>query len=441
MQEEGKSKVEQRHNYHVKKQQGQRYRTVHRGAYSSRHRRRRRDQRKLLLIFGVLAAIVLVISAILLVPFFQVKHKVTLEAGEELPEVSELLRWGGDDAEIVSGADTVDLHKVGDYELTVRVGKRKIKCTLSVKDTVAPKVSAQDQSAWVGDEISADRFLASVEDATSTTAAFVQEPDLGKAGTQTVKIRVTDEGGNTVETEAQLTVMEDTEPPVISGVKDLTVAVGGSISYKKDVTVTDNRDENVELTVDNSAVNLNEKGSYPVTYKAVDAAGNEATVTATVYVKAASVETATEDMVNAKADEILATIIDDSMSEYDKAKAIFWWCHEKIGYYDGTPKTNWVQGAYRGLVERRGDCYVYAMTAKCLLTRAGIKNMDIEKIPAKTMHYWNLVDLGEGWYHFDTCRRADGSYFFYATDEELMAYSKAHHNSHNYDPSKYPQIQ
>lgn len=405
-----------------------------------RERRRKRKQ-KLILGFGILAAAALIAAAVLLVPYVHVKHKMTLEAGDAFPEVADFLRWKSDDAEIVSDTGEVNLNKVGNYPVTIRLGKRRFKCTVSVQDTVAPKVEAQNQTAWIGDEIQPEQFLASVEDATSTKAEFDKPPDLSSTGTQTVKIKVTDEGGNVTEVQAELEVIEDTEPPVISGVKDLTVAEGGSVSYKKDVTVTDNRDQNVELTVDASAVNLNKKGDYEVYYKAVDSAGNETTVTATVHVKAASVETATEEMVNAKADEILATIINDSMSEYDKAKAIFWWCHDKIGYYDGTPKTNWVQGAYRGLVERKGDCYVYAMTAKCLLTRAGIKNMDIEKIPAKTMHYWNLIDLGDGWYHFDTCRRADGTYFFYTTDEELMNYSKAHHNSHNYDPSKYPEIQ
>lgn len=385
--------------------------------------------------------VVLISSLVLLLPFFHVKHKIIWEAGEEFPEISHFLRWDSDDAEIVSGADEVDLHKVGDYEVTVRLGKRRMKCMVSVKDTVAPTVSAQEQFAWVGDEIAPEAFLASVEDATATTISFDEVPDMRRVGTQTVKINVTDEGGNTTQTEAALHIIEDTEPPVISGVKDLTVAVGGSISYKKGVTVTDNRDQNVELSVDTSSVDLNKKGSYTVIYKAVDSAGNEAAATATVLVKAASAETATEALVNAKADEILASITNDSMSQYEKAKAIFFWCHEKIGYYDGTPKTNWVEGAYRGLVERKGDCYVYAMTAKCLLTRAGIKNMDIEKIPSKTMHYWNLIDLGDGWYHFDTTRRKDGTYYFYTTDEKLMAYSRSHHNSHNYDPSKYPDIQ
>ena len=71
-------------------------------------------------------------------------------------------------------------------------------------------------------------------------------------------------------------------------------------------------------------------------------------------------------------------------------------------------------------MDRQGDCYVFACTAKVLLTRAGITNMDIEKIPAKTRHYWNLVDIGDGWYHFDTTPRKDGTIFFMWDDAKLM---------------------
>ena len=56
------------------------------------------------------------------------------------------------------------------------------------------------------------------------------------------------------------------------------------------------------------------------------------------------------------------------------------------------------------------------------------------------MHYWNLIDLGDGWHHFDTCRRKDGSTFFYKTDAELMEYSLANDNSHNYNRDLYPEI-
>lgn len=406
--------------------------------------KRKNNKRKIfIIVVAVTIAVIALIgvSIYLLLPIFAVKKEVTLEAGEKVPEVSYFLRWDWPNAEIASDTSEINTGTVADYKVVIQIRGYEIKSILHVVDTVPPKVVSQNQTVFVNSEIKPENFVTSVEDATPTVVTFKEKPDISTAGTQEVTIQVTDEGGNVSEAVVSMEVVEDTEAPIITGVKDLTVTVGGSVSYKRNVFATDNYDQNVTVNVDTSQVNLNKVGDYTVTYSAIDFSGNEAKETATVHVKPASVDTATEEMVNAEADKILATIINDFMSQYEKAKAIFNWCHNQIGYYDGTPKTNWVQGAYRGLVNRRGDCYVYAMTAKCLLTRAGIKNMDIEKIPSKTRHYWNLIDLGEGWYHFDTCRRSDGSTFFYVTDAKLMAYSNAHHGSHNYDPSKYPHIQ
>lgn len=46
--------------------------------------------------------------------------------------------------------------------------------------------------------------------------------------------------------------LADKEAPVIQGVERLTVTLGESVSYKRNVTVSDNRDEDVALCVDNS---------------------------------------------------------------------------------------------------------------------------------------------------------------------------------------------
>ena len=95
-------------------------------------------------------------------------------------------------------------------------------------------------------------------------------------------------------------------------------------------------------------------------------------------------------------------------------------------------------------VNRRGDCYNYACMAKAMLTRAGITNMDIERIPAgNSLHYWNLVDIGDGhgWYHFDTTPRVDGNpTILLWTDAQMMEYSQAHGNCFNYDRAVYPAI-
>ena len=66
--------------------------------------------------------------------------------------------------------------------------------------------------------------------------------------------------------------------------------------------------------------------------------------------------------------------------------------------------------------------------------------MDIEKIPAKTRHYWNLVDIGEGWYHFDTTPRKDRPTIFMWDEARMMDYSQNHNLSHNYDHSLYPVV-
>ena len=72
---------------------------------------------------------------------------------------------------------------------------------------------------------------------------------------------------------------------------------------------------------------------------------------------------------------------------------------------------------------------------------AGIPNIDVEKtyVEGRAMHYWSLINCGDGWYHFDaTPRVGEGDDFFMVTDAFLEAYSQAHHDSHEFDHSLYP---
>ena len=372
----------------------------------------------------------------------KVVDELSVEAGSDLPELSQFLRRDFKDASFAQELDEfIDMNTVADHEIKIMISGKEYTSTLHIVDTVAPDVVTKEVRAFVDIVLQPMDFIEKIEDATKTTVEFVETPDFSVPGEQKVELEVVDEGGNSTRILAKMEILEDTEPPVIEGVEELTVAVGDSISYKKNVTVSDNFDENVTLKIDNSEVDLDTPGDYPVVYIAEDAAGNVTEEETVVHVKKASVETATEEMVNRKADEILSQITTDDMSQYEVAEAIFDWVHENVRWSDGTPKTNWVQEAYRGLFDRKGDCVVYAATSKCLLTRAGIKNMDIGFSNPNRTHYWNLIDLGEGWYHFDTTRRADGRSFFYYSDADIRSYSASHSGSHAYDPSQYPKIQ
>lgn len=363
--------------------------------------------------------------------------EITMEAGGAFPTANDLRLVEGE-AELVTDMTTIDASTVGDHEIVTRVDGILGKTILHIMDTVPPTGTAKDVESFCYVTRHAEDFVENIQDVTQVTATFESEPDITLQGEQTVSILLTDEGGNTAHLSARLTLKEDLDTPVIKGAKDLTVYQGMSVSYKNGVSVTDDCMEDLEFVVDNSQVDLNTPGDYPLSYRATDAAGHTTQMEVTVHVLEQKYDI---NEVNELADAVLDEIFTENMTQYEKCEAIYNWVTRNVMYTDHSDKGNWVQGAWEGLAKKQGDCYVFFATSKELLTRAGIENMDIEKIPTSRMHYWNLVNLGTGWYHFDTTPRvSDHPRIFLWTEDELMAYSAIHYRAFNYDHSLYPQV-
>lgn len=229
----------------------------------------------------------------------------------------------------------------------------------------------------------------------------------------------------------------DTQAPVISGAHDLEILEGESVAYRKGVTVTDNDPAGAVLEIDSSGVDPETPGVYEAAYIASDPSGNSSRVTVTVTVKARPSRLAEAE---ALADEVLKGILTPEMGPREKTEAIYDYITGSLLYVERAERGDWVRAALEGLEDRRGDCYVYACTAKLLLTRAGIDNRDIEKDTASGVHYWNLVDIGGGWLHFDTTPRTDRPRILLWTDARLTAFSEAHGNTHDYDHDQYPGV-
>ena len=230
----------------------------------------------------------------------------------------------------------------------------------------------------------------------------------------------------------------DTEPPVIEGEPFQVIYIGNTASYRSYVTVSDNMDKNVKLDIDSSKVLLHQEGKYTVIYTAADKAGNTTVKEVEIRVEPKPAELIEKEKVEAAADQILEEIIKPEMTPREKARAIYNWVRMNI-YYDGNYQNNtdWVKAASDGFRNRRGDCYVYFGTAKALLNQVEISNMDIVKKGGG--HYWSLVDLGEGWYHYDTTPRKTGGEFFMLTDAEITKYSKEiGKGSHVWNIDEYP---
>ena len=403
----------------------------------------------------IIAPIVLVVAAAVVgaIAFYSINSdlvysEVYVEAGTSTCDVSEFLKREAKNAAFTEDS-VFDANVPGDYNLKIKwkmpiFGEQTASTVLHVQDTTAPVVTLNTDAIQMYTTAiapTAADLVDSVTDATNCTIDFEEPYDFSKEGSFDVTVVVTDSSGNTTTNTIPCTVVEDVTPPEITGVEPIEIAQGDAVSYKKNIEVTDNYDENPTLEVDSSEVNVDKRGVYTVKYIATDEAGNVTEESTTVKIVSAKITAATEETVNAMADEILAEIIIDGMDQKAQAKAVFKWVVNNITYSESAGIDDLLSAAYKGMYYHVGDCTVKQKTAEVLLNRLGIKNMEIEKIRDTRGHYWLLIDIGEGWYHYDPNLQLDGTLIFYWHDADLWEYSNTHGNTHNYDPSKYPTIQ
>ncbi len=404
-----------------------------------RRRKKARALRIRILIISVIVLAVLLLAFLLtLVLWNPLNQNVIMEAGDEIRLESFV---GSQNAQFVSDVKAIDTTKPGTYPLVIRIGAREYETSVTIRDTKAPTADVIELQTKPGVLPKAEAFLKNIKDCSNVMVSYKTVPDVTTGGTKAVVIILKDSFGNTTEVTTKITVVTDDEAPVISGAQNIEVFLGGTVSYRNGVTVTDNEDPNPTLTIDNSKVNLEEVGQYDVTYTATDASGNSSSVTIKLSVKKKPSTSVDEEAVMELARGVLAKIVKESMTEREIAFAIYKWTYSNIMYTDSSDKSSWVKGAYQGFKNRTGDCFTYFAVAKALYIAAGIENVDVEKSDTShSRHYWSLINLGDGWYHVDcTPRKGSGDLFFMVTDKELEAYSSKHSNSHIFDKDAYPE--
>lgn len=398
----------------------------------------RRREIKILIVILIVSALVLVAVNLF---SSKVKDIVVVEAGIEALDVFDFIKKENSSGTFVTNLSGNDLNIPGVYDVEIKIGKKIYSSKVEVEDTIAPRGETIDQEIWANEKMEAAEFVQNVTDVTDVHIYFAKEPDFGRPGRQKVLIVLEDTSGNQTQLEALLNIKEDTEPPEITGVKNQTIYVGSKISYRRDVTVIDNKDEDIDLKIDSSNVNLKKVGSYEVIYSATDSTGNTATETAIINVIERPINVVTEEELNNLVDKVLGGIFVEDMTDIDKLWAIYKWTRKHIIYTGNSDKTNWIKEASRGIQSGRGDCFTYYATSKALLTRAGFENIIVYRDTDTSFHTWNLVKFEDNWYHFDTTVSRTGYYYvcFLRTDEEVLEYSEWCEEYFKFDQTKYPQ--
>ncbi|MGE7949168.1 transglutaminase domain-containing protein [Lysinibacillus sp. NPDC093688] len=145
-----------------------------------------------------------------------------------------------------------------------------------------------------------------------------------------------------------------------------------------------------------------------------------------------------EATVQKKVDQLLKTIINPSMTEFEKVKAINDYIVSNTTY--GTKTKASPHSAYALLMEGQAVCQGYALATYKMLEQAGFDvKYVVGTVNGNEAHAWNLVKVDGYWYHLDTTwndplpnRFGASSYdYFLVTDAQLK-------KDHKWIASNYP---
>lgn len=379
----------------------------------------------------------LLFSILLIGIFFvtAIQQSITFELGDSV-DVQSLKRFPIGHVVL---ENEYSFQEVGSYHVEVKYLFLKYNSNIIIEDTVAPIGEGVDIELSYKDEIIPGNLVSNIFDLSSVNVYIDGDIDYTTDDKQEIIIRLQDEFSNESLVTSYITLDKDEVAPVIDSVSFYESKKGESISYRNLVNVSDDSGKDVILDIDNSNVDVDTLGTYSIFYTATDLAGNSATkeVKLTIYEVSAELE-----LVEQKAREILAQITTDDMTLEEKAIVIHSWVRSNVKYRNGvTSRDGWIAAAYQGFFQGIGDCYIFAATQKILLTEAGIPNIDMTIMPTTFEHYWSIVDVGYGWVHLDAVYRSDGTMIVLWTNEQIKAYAKVlGSNSHNYDPTLYPEI-
>ena len=351
----------------------------------------------------------------------QISKSVTLEAGQ--PIAIDLF-YTGDPSKIgfVTDVASIDTRVPAEHNIELRMGLFTTTSTLTIVDTTAPEVQVRPQTVFANELPDPSSCLSSVTDMSATTVRYTEDnPDISTAGDYSINVTITDAYGNETIIPVPFTVFEDNFGPVITGTQDLVFYSDEAITYRHGISVIDNYDTNPTLTIDNSEVNADVPGVYPVRYIAEDIHGNRTEVEINLTIIERESDYNPDEYVMQLAQEILDEITTPEMSEAEKAFNIFNWSRYNIRYVTMETNDDWRECAIDGFNSRKGDCYTFYSCCKVMLDCLGIENMYVDRYPYVTNHHvWNLVKINDQWYHCDSTYSSHYSGFlFMYIDSEL----------------------
>ncbi len=371
----------------------------------------------------------------------KIKTEVTVTYGTPIT-VDLFLNEGADPqgCSIASDISSINPDDIASYKITINSNGYKVKSTLNIVDDQAPTAEAVAQKIYLNQLPAPEDCVMNVEDKSDYKIYYAEDADFSKPGPCQIPVKIEDHYGNIADILCPFDIIDDHNGPVITGCEDITVVVFDVPSYREGITVSDNYDPRPTLTVDNSEVNTEKVGTYPLRYIAADECGNQTTITVNVNVIS---KTKAKRIVR-NGGKVKRSRTTSNWHKYDHATAadayaaarkiykahcggktdvirgmrVFRWINYNIAFsYARVTHSSWAAAACQAFGRRYTSCYGAWAASKALCDVAGIPNKKVWRRAGR--HIWCLCKLNGEWYHCDATRYVRGRYSYMMTDREI----------------------
>lgn len=187
--------------------------------------------------------------------------------------------------DIIIDDHELNCQQLGTYTVRYSLLDKTYEIKVTVEDTIAPVFDVV--SCETDAQIPVDPYdmVTNIQDATKTVVSFKEDYSFDQEKDLEVILVVCDEAGNCTEKTSFVHILpKDEIAPLIMGEENITLYVGSNFDPMNGMSVTDNQDPSVKLTILSNQVNLNQPGTYQVIYQASDRSHNTASFTKTVKV-------------------------------------------------------------------------------------------------------------------------------------------------------------
>lgn len=318
--------------------------------------------------------------------------------------------------------ETLPVDSCGIHSLTIECDGREYSVVYLVTEDIPPEGVGLTVTTEAGTLPEPESLVDEIVDHSDVTVTYEEIPELTTVGLWEVQMLLTDAFGNSSSVTAKIEVIPAENGPQFTGLEDLHIQVGGTISYKAGVSVTDRQDGDLTFSVDPGDVDNKKTGIYTAYYTATDSDGNTLTVPRTIVIQDEA-ETATEEYAKA----VLNKIIKDDMTRDQQIYQVYLYTRKNVQFVGSSDKSSIVHAAYEGFTTGKGDCYTYYAMNVIMLDLLGIENLEVARVGGTSNHWWNLVLHDDGlYYHVDSCPKSiylDGQTYYKLTDSDLDVYT------------------